>query len=98
MRCRAALVILGMSMFLAAQEKYSGPHPPKPDVAYLLHGDTLVPTEVAEANDEHRKDDILYVVGGANSPAKTPLASPILLFQAEKIQPERLQLYRLEST
>ena len=28
---------------------------------------------------------------------KTPLASPILLIQAVKLQPDRLQLYKLES-
>src|SRR5690242_7478755 len=98
MRRRTALLLMGAACLAPAQEKYSGPRPPKPDLPYLLHANNLVPTEAAEAKEEQRKgEEILYVVPGANSSARTPLASPILLMQAEKIQPERLQLYKLES-
>lgn len=82
--------------FCLSGQKYSGPRPEKRDLPYLVHADNLVPTEVAEAKEQPHKDDILYVIAGANSPAKTPLASPIFLIQAEKLVPERLQLYRLE--
>ena len=85
------------ALALLAQEKYSGPRPPKPDIPYLLHADSLVSTEVAEAKEEPRKDDILYVIAGATSPARTPLASPVLLVQTEKLEPGRLQLYKLDS-
>jgi hypothetical protein len=63
----------------------------------LKHADNLVSTEVAEAKEEKRKDDILYVVAGANSSARTPLASPIFLFQSDKLVPEKLQLYKLDT-
>jgi hypothetical protein len=96
MTLRVFLLFLGASLLLPAQ-KYTGPRPPKPDLPYLLHADSLVPTEASEAKEEARKDDILYVVAGANSPVKTPLASPVLLIHAEKLQPERLQLFKLES-
>lgn len=78
-------------------QKYKGPKPPKPDIPYLLHADTLVTTEVAEAKEETRKDEILYAIPGASSPAKTPLASPIFVFQAEKFTPDKLEVYKLES-
>ena len=78
-------------------QKYTGLRPPKPDVPYLKHADNLLATEVAEAKEEKRKDDILYVVAGANSSARTPLASPIFLFQSDKILPDKLQLYKLDT-
>ena len=78
-------------------QKYTGPRPPKPDIPYLKHADNLLSTEVAEAKEEKRKDDILYVVAGANSSARTPLASPIFLFQSDKLLPDRLQLYKLDT-
>jgi len=81
----------------ATAQKYTGPRPPKADLPYLKHADNLVPTEAAEAKEEKKKDDILYVVEGANSSAKTPLASPIFLLQAAKLAPERLQLFKLDS-
>jgi hypothetical protein len=96
MRFRAVWLFLAAALTVPAQ-KYAGPRPSKPDLVYLLHADNLVATEAVEAKEETRKDDILYVVPGAASPVKTPLASPILLVQAEKLQPERLQLFKLES-
>ncbi|MBI4904934.1 MAG: hypothetical protein HY820_14955 [Acidobacteria bacterium] len=70
--------------------------PPKQDVLYLLHATNLVETEVAEAKEERRKDDTAFVVDGASSPARTPLAEPIFLVDARKIRPEELQLFRLD--
>jgi hypothetical protein len=97
MRRRALLLLLGSACLLPAQSKYTGPRPAKPDVAYLVHADNLVSTEVLMAKEDKRKgDDIAYVMPGAVSPARTPLASPILLFQAEKLQPERLSLFKLD--
>jgi len=77
-------------------QKYNGPRPPKPDVAYLLHADNLVETEIMEAKEEKRKEDIAYVVDKASSTAKTPLAGPKFLFQAEKLAADKLQLYRFD--
>ena len=65
---------------------------------YLKHAEILVPTEVLEAKEEKgKKDDLTYVVEGAASSARTPLASPILLLQAEKVEAAKLTLYKLES-
>jgi hypothetical protein len=72
---------------------YTGPRPPKPDLVYLMHADSLIPTEATEAKQE--KND-LYTVPGASSPARTPLAEPIFLMQSDRITPESLELYRLE--
>ena len=80
----------------AAAQKYSGPKPPKPDVPYLVHAEELVSTEVTEATEEKRKEDLAYVISGASSAVKTPLAGPSFIFQAEKLSPEKLQLYRFE--
>lgn len=77
-------------------EPYDGPKPPKPDIPYLKHADNLVETEVTEAKEQNRKDDLIYVVSGASSTARTPLASPIFIFQSDKLEPEKLQLYKLE--
>ena len=81
----------------AFAQKYDGPRPPKPDVPFLKHADNLITTEVAQAKEEKRKDDTLYTIEGANSSAKTPLAEPIFLFQSEKLHPDKLQLFKLDT-
>lgn len=78
-------------------QKYDGPKPPKPDLPYLMHADNLVPTESLEAQQEQRKGDVVYVIAGANSTARTPLASPAFLIMADQVQAEHLQCYRLQS-
>lgn len=94
MRLAGAVLIL-VSLCLGAD--YNGPRPPKSDIPYLLHGSALVPTEVVEAKEEGtKKDETTYVIDGAASSARTPLAEPIFLFESDKINPERLELYRLE--
>lgn len=81
----------------AFAQKYNGLRPPKSDVPYLKHANTLLSTEAGEATEEKgKKEDITYFVAGAASPVKTPLASPIFLFQFDKLVPEKLQLYKLE--
>ena len=95
MRQRILLALLTTCATLIAQ-KYNGPLPPKPDVPFLLHADNLVATEVEEAREEGKKDEIIYVIAGAASTVKTPLASPIFLLQADKLQPDKLEVYRLE--
>jgi hypothetical protein len=87
-----AFVIAGC---VAAAEKYEGPVPPKPDIPYLLHASNLVETEVAQARQEGKKDD-RFVISGASSPARTPLAEPIFIIDARQVQPDAFELYRLD--
>jgi len=90
------LVFPLIALSLAAADKYQGPRPPKPDLPYLLHASRLVETEATEAREEKRKGDTVYVISGASSPARTPLAEPIQLVETEKLQADRLELYKLE--
>jgi hypothetical protein len=78
-------------------EKYSGPRPAKPDLPYLMHADNLIPTESAEAKQADRKGEVAYAIPGANSPVRTPLASPAFLIVTDQIQADRLQLFKLQS-
>jgi hypothetical protein len=99
MRCKIAFAFLIASLLtagsLAAADKYDGPVPPKPDIPYLLHASTLVETEAADAQEGGKNKDT-YTISGASSPARTPLAEPIFIIDARKIQPETFALYRLD--
>lgn len=90
-----SVMSLAASLF-AADEKYTGPRPAKPDVPYLLHANKLVETEAAEAREQAGKKDMTYVISGAASPAKTPMAEPIFLILADKLNMNTLELYKLE--
>jgi hypothetical protein len=93
----AAVGCVCAGLGFAAEEKYSGPRPPTPDLPYLVHADTLIATEAQQAREErHGKNDSVYIIAGAASPARTPLAEPIFLFESDKITAESLQLFRLE--
>jgi hypothetical protein len=76
-------------------QKYTGPHPAKPDVLYLVHADTLIATELAEAKED-KKNDTTYSIAGVASPARTPLAEPIFIIESDKILPQSLELYKLD--
>ena len=89
-------VLLCLTASLNSQDKYSGPVPPKPDILYLMHANNLVETETGTARQENRKNDATYIINGASSPAKTPLAEPVLIVDAQKIVPERMELYKLD--
>src|ERR1700690_8526 len=92
-----ALGCVCSGLLAAEEEKYSGPRPPKADLPYLVHADSLIATEAGEAHeDRHGKSDAVYTISGPASPARTPLAEPIFLFESDKIAPESLQLVRLE--
>lgn len=93
MRLLAVAVLIAE---IAFAQKYTGPRPPKADVLYLVHADNLVPTEVTEAKQESKKNDITNTIAGAASSARTPLAEPIFIIEADKIQPQSLELYRME--
>lgn len=79
---------------LSAADKYTGPVPDKPDIPYLLHASTLVETEVANAQQGKKGDT--YIISGATSPARTPLAEPIFIVDARNIQPESFELYKMD--
>jgi hypothetical protein len=93
---KTTIAVLLSALSLVAAEKYSGPRPPKADVPYLLHADNILPVEAAVAKEEKRKGATAYVIGGATSSARTPLAEPIFLVQTEKLVPEKLSAYRLQ--
>ena len=93
---RIVLLFAAAALAAFSQAKYDGPRPPKPDVPYLKHASDLVSTEIGQAREEKQKNDTLYVVDGAASPARTPMASPIFLMVSEKIVPDRLGLYKLD--
>ncbi len=97
MRLRCAALLLAVA-FSAAAQKYAGPFPPTPDVPYLKHAESLVITEATVAKEEKgKKEEITYVIAGAASTARTPLASPVFLLQTEKLTPSSLALYKLET-
>jgi hypothetical protein len=93
---RKSLLILVSIGLISAAEKYSGPLPPKPDIPYLLHASNLIELEAGQAREASRKNDTSYVIAGASSPARTPLAEPIFIIDAQKSSPERFELYRLD--
>jgi hypothetical protein len=80
----------------AFAQQYDGPRPAKPDLPYLKHASNLVPTEVAEAKEDKQKNGILYIIDGASSSSKTPLALPIFIMKVDKVSAEKLQLYKLD--
>ncbi len=93
---RLLTVLLLLVAAAWAADRYEGPRPPKPDLLYLVHADNLIPTEAAEAKDESKKDETTYTMPGVSSPARTPLAEPIFLIDADRVAPDRLELYRWE--
>jgi hypothetical protein len=93
MRSKIALAFTIAGCLFAA-EKYKGPVPPKPDIPSLLHASSLVETEVADARQGKKNDE--FIISGASSSARTPLAEPIFIIDARNIQPETFELYRLD--
>src|ERR1700691_99161 len=97
MLMRNWLPIVLLSCWPLLADKYAGPRPPKPDLPYLVHADNLIPTESGDAKQDDRKGDVNYVISGANSTVRTPLASPAFLILTDQLQADRLQLYKLQS-
>ena len=93
---KGSLLIALLAASALAADKYTGPRPPKKDVLYLVHADNLVETESGAASEEKKKDDILNVISGTNSPVRTPLAEPVFIIETNSITPESLELYKLE--
>jgi hypothetical protein len=94
---RQVLPLLLAALFAAHAQKYTGPPPAKADLPYIQHATNLIPTEPVDAKEQKSGTDTLWTIDGANSPAKTPLALPIFVIKADKLNPASLQMYRLES-
>src|SRR5258708_38071144 len=90
------LTVLLLGALAAPAEDYKGPRPPKADMLYLVHASNLVPTDLADAQQETKKDELTYSVAGASAQARTPLAEPIFLLQSDKISAQPLELYRFD--
>lgn len=91
------LPLLLAALAAANAQKYTGPAPPKSDLPYIQHATNLVATEPVEAKEQKAATDTVWTIDGANSPSKTPLALPIFVIKADKLNPSGLQMYRLES-
>lgn len=81
---------------LTGADTYDGPRPSKPDVPYILQASRLIETEGAEAREENKKGEVTYVIEGASSPAKTPLAEPIFIIETKVLVADRIELYKLD--
>ena len=93
---RALLFSLSLGACFLVAAEYDGPRPPKTDIPYLVHANHLVATEVAEARESGGKKETTYMIPGAASSAKTPLAEPVFILEAKDLAPDQLDLYRLE--
>lgn len=92
----ALLLACAAAATAQSQKKYSGPKPPKADVPFLLHAGALLETESLMAKESQEKNTQVYTISGTTSPARTPLTEPIFLFQSDKINPDKLSLFKLE--
>ena len=93
------LLALGLAAGLglpAWTADYTGPRPPMKDLLYLVHAENLIPTETGQAAQDSKRNDTVYSVQGAASPARTPLAEPIFIIQSDKISPDSLELYKFD--
>ncbi|HVT92526.1 MAG TPA: hypothetical protein VHD76_06745 [Bryobacteraceae bacterium] len=96
-RAAACLLVAVVSSIALDAQDYAGPDPPKADMPYLLRAGALIPTEVQQAKEEKRKkNEVAFVIPGAASPVKTPMAAPMFIFLSDKIPADTLQLFRLE--
>lgn len=91
----AAALLLLAALPAAAQKKYTGPRPTKADVPFLVHANQLLPVETSEAREAQGKNETNYSVAGESSPTRTPVPEPVFLFLSDRINPERLSLFRM---
>jgi hypothetical protein len=94
---RRVLPLLLAALFAANAQKYTGPPPARADLPYIQHATNLIATEPVDAKEQKSGTDTLWTIDGANSPSRTPLALPIFVIKADKLNPASLQMYRLES-
>lgn len=98
---RPALLLLALAasaLLLPGQgrNKYDGPRPEKADLPYILHARTLIETEPLQAVQSEDRKTTVYTVTGATSPARTPVPEPIFLFRSERLNADRLSLYKMD--
>jgi hypothetical protein len=70
--------------------------PGKADVPYLLHAGSLVEMTHVQATEERKNTTVTYVVPGATSTTRTPLAGPEFVLLSEKVDPNALRLYAFQ--
>lgn len=95
----SALAVLAAALVtlpVAAQQRYTGGPPPKKDVPFIVQADNLIETEAQKATEQKKKDDTIYTIAGDKSTSRTPLASPMLVIDADTLDATKLQLFRLE--
>jgi hypothetical protein len=92
----ASLFLFALAIQLGAQGKYDGPVPDKADLPHIRHANKLVPTEAGVASQSSVKNDTLYTVSGATSPARTPVVEPIFIVKVEKLNIQQMTLYKME--
>jgi hypothetical protein len=92
------LWMVGIAATLAASgQKYDGPQPAKPDILYIKQAAMLVAMETAEARSEKAGTGTRFTVDGAASAVRTPLSLPVFLVRAQKLAPQNMQLYKMDS-
>ena len=94
---RVAVFGLLAALLCGQPKRYEGPRPAKADVPYLLQANQLTELESGEAQERNEKDAVLYTVSGTASTVRTPVPEPTFIFKSDKINPERLALYRMET-
>src|ERR1700678_3173096 len=87
---RLILTLLLASLATVNAQKYKGPAPAKADLPYIQHATNLIATEPVDAKEQKSGADTLWTIDGANSPSRTPLASPIFVIKADKQNPASL--------
>lgn len=98
MRTLVLTLATTMAVIFAQQDEYHGPIPPKADVPYLLHASNLIETQATEAKQESKKGATLFWIDGTASSARTPLAEPIFILKTEKLNPDKIELYKFDVT
>jgi hypothetical protein len=96
MGTKTLCLLLLSAAWLSCDEKYDGPVPPKPDLPYLLQAKKLSEVEIGKARQERRKDDTVSIIAGPGSSARTPLPEPIFILDARELEPQKIELFRLE--
>lgn len=94
----SVLLTLAVCAWLWAEAPYTGPRPPEQNVPFLIHADSLIPTEHGVAVPElPQNETVAYRIPGPKASVRTPLAAPAWLIDARGLDVETLRLFRLET-
>jgi len=91
----AAILALAATAATAQSDKYTGPRPPKADIPYLLHANKLVELDTGNAQQSEKKDDTIYTISGTAAQAQTPMPEPIFVMAVEKLQADKMSLFKM---